>query len=92
MPDGACAHREHDGIAVHYSQASVHAGTLMGRRVSTVQWGFARLVEDLGLQYDMLSYDEIEKGRLSEYKVLLMPASSAISPAVRRSSASCGQM
>ena len=75
------ARREQDGIAIHYSQASVHAGTLTGRTHSQAQLGFAHLVEDLGLQYDMLSYEQIEQGQLNRYKVLLMPASTAVSPA-----------
>ncbi|MDY0165069.1 MAG: beta-galactosidase trimerization domain-containing protein [Thermoguttaceae bacterium] len=75
------ARREQDGIAIHYSQASVHAGTLTGRTHSRAQLGFARLVEDLGLQFDMLSYEQIEQGELGKYKALLMPASTAVSPA-----------
>ncbi len=75
------ARREQDGIAIHYSQASVHAGTLTGRTHSQAQLGFAKLVEDLGLQYDMLSYEQIEQGGLAKYKALLMPAVTAISPA-----------
>lgn len=71
--------REHDGIAVHYSQPSVHAGTLTGRAHAKAQWGMARLVEDLGLQYNMLSYQEIEEGSLADYQLLLMPASTALS-------------
>jgi len=73
--------REQDGVAIHYSQASVHAGTLTGRTHSRAQLGFARLVEDLGLQFDMLSYEQIEQGQLGKYKALLMPASTAVSPA-----------
>ncbi len=73
--------REQDGIAIHYSQASVHAGTLTGRTHSRAQLGFARLVEDMGLQFDMLSYEQIERGELGKYKALLMPASTAVSPA-----------
>ncbi len=73
--------REHDGIAIHYGQASVHAGTLTGRSHSRAQQGFIRLVEDLGLQFDMLSYEQIEQGQLGKYKALLMPASTAVSPA-----------
>jgi len=74
------AERQHDGIAVHYSQASVHAGTLTRRRLEQVQWGFMRLVEDLGLQYQVLSYEQIEQGQLDDYRVLLLPASAALSP------------
>jgi beta-galactosidase len=72
--------REQDGIAIHYSQPSVHAGTLISRDHAAAIWGFARLVEDLGLQYDVLSYDQIEQGGLRGYKVLLLPASNALSP------------
>ncbi len=73
------AERLDDGIAIHYSQASVHAGTLLGRRPDDAQWAFARLVEDLGYQHRMLSYEEIEQGMLQDYRVLLMPACAAIS-------------
>ena len=75
------AQRQQDGIAVHYSQASVHAGTLTERNHAQAQWGFAQAVEDLQLQYDMLAYAQIEQGKLAEYKMLLMPASSALSAA-----------
>jgi beta-galactosidase len=76
------AQRQHDGIAIHYSQASVHAGTLFGRAGDSGPLsGFASLVEDLGLQYDVLSYEQIEKGKLKDYKILLMPACTALSPA-----------
>ncbi len=74
------ARREHDGIAIHYSQPSVHAGTLMNRSHAAAQWGFARLVEDLGLQYDMLADEQIREGKLDDYRVLLMGASAAIGP------------
>ena len=74
------ARRENDRIAIHYSQASVHAGTLLGRGIAGPQWGFARVLEDLGLQYDMLAYEQIEQGALKDYKVLLMPACAALSP------------
>ncbi len=73
------ARRLDDGIAIHYSQASVHAGTLLGRRPGDAQWAFAQLVEDLGYQHRMLSYEEIEQGKLEDYRVLLMPACTALS-------------
>jgi beta-galactosidase len=75
------AERLHDGIAVHYSQPSVHAGTLQGHNVASAQWGFALAVEDLGMQYDMLSNQQIEEGALEHYRALLLPGSTAISPA-----------
>ena len=59
----------------------MHVGTLMGRPLPQVHLGFARAIEDLGLQYDMLSYEEIEQGQLKDYRLPLMPASAALSPA-----------
>jgi len=78
------AERAGDGIALHYSQASVHGGTLLGRGVVSPQWGFARVIEDLGLQYDILASPELASGRLKDYKVLLLPASTALSSAEAR--------
>ena len=82
------AKRQNDGIAVHYSQASVHAGTLTERRLGQVQWGMMRLIEDLGLQYQLLSYEQIANGELDDFRVLFMPASAALTPqesvAIRR--------
>jgi hypothetical protein len=75
------ARRLHDGVAIHYSQASVHAGTLIGRSPVPPQTGMARWIEDLGLQYNMLASEEINEGQLAGYKVLLLPSSAAIGEA-----------
>jgi hypothetical protein len=75
------AQRQHDGIAVHYSQASVHGNTLLKGRLNAAQTGFCRLLEDLGLQYDMLSYEQIERGRLKPFRVLVLPSSVALTDA-----------
>ena len=76
------AKRADDGIALHYSQASLRCGgPLLGRGVDTSQWGFGRLVEDLGLQYDFVASEQIVSACLESYKVLILPASSALSPA-----------
>ena len=42
---------------------------------------FVRVIEDLGLQYNFVSYEQIENGELikSGYKVLLLPQSVAMS-------------
>ncbi len=72
------AQRQHDGIAVHYSQASVHANTLLGRHLSSAQTGACRLLEDLGYQYEMLSYEQIERGGLKGFRVLVLPSSFAL--------------
>ena len=75
------ARRANDGIAIHYSQASMLCGALLGRDADKPQWGFARLIEDLGLQYNFVASQEIERGSLKNYKVLILPASAALSPA-----------
>jgi hypothetical protein len=41
---------------------------------------FMRMVEDLGFQYNFVSYEQVEKGGLEPYKVFLMPTSIALSP------------
>ncbi|MFW6170280.1 MAG: beta-galactosidase trimerization domain-containing protein, partial [Planctomycetota bacterium] len=73
--------RLQDGVAIHYSQPSVHAATLQGHNLTSAQWGFALAVEDLGLQYDMVSNKQVEQGLLEDYRVLLLPSSTALSPA-----------
>ncbi|HYM12431.1 MAG TPA: alpha-amylase family protein [Bryobacterales bacterium] len=44
---------------------------------------FCRLLEDLGLQYNFVSYDQVEQGELLRrgYRVLILPRSSALSAA-----------
>lgn len=74
------AKRQHDGIAIHYSQASVYANTLLSRPMDSAQLSaFALLLEDLGLQYDVVAYEQIEQGCLANYKALFLPASTALS-------------
>jgi hypothetical protein len=50
-------------------------------RFARVRDSFMRAVEDLGLQYNFVSYEQIENGELAEsgYKVLILPQSVAMS-------------
>jgi hypothetical protein len=92
--------RTGDGIAIHYSQASIRAHWMFDSREDGVTWlrrlasyeqehsryaqarnSFVRVVEDLGLTADFISYEQIEKGGLAHYKVLLLPQSVAMSAA-----------
>lgn len=86
------ATRLDDGVAVHYSQSSVHAATwdptfgpLDRHWLATYQ-----TLEDLGLQYDCYAYAQLEADGLdpARYPVFVMPHSQAISPreaqAIRR--------
>ena len=71
--------RMHDRIAIHYSPASFHVGTFLGskERQESPQ-AFCHLLEDLGLQYDFISKEQMAQGKLSEYKALILPYSRAI--------------
>ncbi len=83
------AHRKHDGIAIHYSQPSINAALLMNKDQEIVQVrdAWVKLIEDLGLQYNFVSYKQVEAGLLNnpksedeKYKVLILPESIALSP------------
>ena len=84
------AGREHDGIAIHYSHPSINAALLVNKdtEIKDVRDGWVKLIEDLGLQYDFLSYQQVESGALNppsgtqgSYRVLILPESLALSPA-----------
>lgn len=78
------AERQHDGIAVHYSQSSLHASTWDGDwgRLDRVWRQAFAVLEDMGLQFDCRAYAEIEEDGLdpAEYPVFIMPYSQAVSP------------
>ncbi|MFH0796466.1 MAG: beta-galactosidase [Candidatus Omnitrophota bacterium] len=71
--------RENNGIAIHYSPASFHAETILGgrERVESPR-AFCNLLEDLGLQYDFISKEQMQQGKLADYRVLILPYSRAI--------------
>ena len=89
--------RTHDGIAVHYSHASVQIHWLLENVVHARDWvlnkydvrlhfngirnSWTKLIEDLGLQYDFVSRDQIEAGKLNPrtYRVFILPKSVAVS-------------
>jgi len=89
-----------DGIAIHYSQASMRTEWLLERRPDGDAWMkrdasyershnvFLRLreswghaIEDQGLQYNFVSYLQVEEGELQRhgYRVLILPHSSSLS-------------
>ncbi|HUS80973.1 MAG TPA: beta-galactosidase trimerization domain-containing protein, partial [Armatimonadota bacterium] len=57
--------------------------TLEGRdgQIESVRDAWVKMLEDLGLQYDFVSYKQIEDGKLDggQYKLLILPVSLAIS-------------
>jgi len=85
------ADRRRDGIAVHYSTASVRAEWITAfERGAKLKYegplakdrrGWLRLIEELGFQYVFLSAAQIERGALTggAWKILIMPFSQAVS-------------
>jgi hypothetical protein len=82
------ARREHDGIALHYSQNSINAATLLGKDEEIVRHrdAWVKLIEEMGLQYDFVATPQIEDGILrrgdsrgNRYRVLILPESFAVS-------------
>jgi len=77
------ATRDHNGVAVLYSQASVHASTIdptMGT-AEAARRAWVEVLEDVGLQYDFIASEQVESGLLVRggYRVLVLPACFALS-------------
>lgn len=76
-----------DGIAIHYSPASLHAATAAGlfqaEDSSRNFWAnvtcLTRILRDAHYQFDFLHEEQIAEGALAKYKVLILPWSSVIS-------------
>ena len=77
------ARRKHDGIAIHYSQPSIHAAWLSGDEILHVDDmdALVTYVQAAGLQFNFVSYEQIEQDELikGRYKALILPFSKAIS-------------
>ncbi|MBI4027189.1 MAG: beta-galactosidase [Verrucomicrobia bacterium] len=81
------AQRQLDGIAVHYSQTSVHIASLGLVRGLTIEkfndnlTSIENLIVNLGCQFRSLAYEEIEQGALvkEKFRVLILPLSTALS-------------
>ena len=74
--------RDSGGIAVLYSQASLHASTFYGSSDTTArQYDFIRMLEDLNYQYRFVSYEQLKNGILlkENYKCLVLPGAVALS-------------
>ena len=91
VSDPIAIHYSQASIRAHWMFDSREDGDSWPRRLSSyeathsrlarVRDSFVRIVEDLGLQFRFVSYEEIEKGELLKggYKVLLLPQSVAMS-------------
>jgi hypothetical protein len=78
------ARRDTSGIAVYDSRASFflnHAETSFGCDSPTAESSFIELIRRLGYQFDFVSARDVVDGRLSEYRVLVLPMVRAMSDA-----------
>ena len=77
------AKRRWDPVAIHYSQRSVHATTILGPYKSMVSacTNIQNILHELGLQPRYLSYEQIADGELvkAKYRIMFMPYSYAVS-------------
>lgn len=75
--------RTHNRIAIHYSQASLRSATINRElaRFSAIRDSLVDLMEDIGLQYNFVSYEQLEKGVLTtkDYAVMFLPMTTAVS-------------
>jgi len=80
--------RDNYGVAILYSQRSVHAATIDGTygRVPEAQAAALHVVEDLGLQHEFVSYEQLADGTVSKRgcKALILPCCLAMSQAEKR--------
>lgn len=83
--------RVYPGVAMHYSQPSVHANTLddaglkpagagCPQQIHASWLSFAWSMKEAGLQPKFVSGDQIVQGELSRYRIFIMPFSQAVSP------------
>jgi hypothetical protein len=83
------AERLDDGVALHYSMASVHAAGILGqhpgrgekatRSFPENRDGWVRLLDDLGLSFRFLATPQVEAGALDGKRVFVLPYSTALS-------------
>ena len=87
------ADRKQDGVGLHYSMSSVHAASItgnspegrqraIGRDFPADRDGWVRMINDLGMQFDFVSYEQVEKGELAvpRNRLFVLPLSMALSP------------
>ena len=79
------AKRQHDGIAIYYSMPTIIAGALTGeeRKINAARDAWVKLVEDSGLQYEFVAYEQVAEGLLDngEFRLVILPYTLALSRA-----------
>jgi len=75
------AKRRPPGIAIYGSQASLYLNQVdpMAMDSRQAEAAFMKLLENLGLQYDFVSYAQAVQGKLDQYALVILPAVRALS-------------
>ncbi|MBN1808806.1 MAG: beta-galactosidase [Planctomycetes bacterium] len=75
------ARHVNDPVAIHYSHATVNMDYIAGGNARDSRTAWVSLVEDMAMQLEYVSYEQLEKGVLEypRYKVFIMPSTSALS-------------
>jgi len=77
--------RRDDGIAIHYSQASLFAAmaTIKKRPWEQALNAWKYMLDDMGLNFRFVSYEQLENGALDNgrFKVMILPVSLCLSSA-----------
>ena len=88
------AERVSDGVAIHYSMASVHAAGVLGQHARSddedapvpakrdfpgARDGWVRALQDLGFSPDFAASEDVETGSLEGRRVFVLPYSLALS-------------
>ena len=72
-----------DGVAIHYSQPSIHGELIIGHaeNINQSQLVWVYLLRDLGIDPRYVSYEQVEQGELTKggYKLFILPFSVALS-------------
>lgn len=73
------ATRQHSGIALYGSHASLRLNPFVDRDSLRAEAGFVGLLEGLGYQFDFISQENAAQGGLDHYQVLILPSVTVLS-------------
>ncbi len=70
-----------DPVAIHYSHATVNMDYIAGGNARASRTAWVSLVEDMAMQLEYVSYEQLEDGYLTfpRHKLFIMPSTSALS-------------
>lgn len=75
------AERTRPGIAMLYSQRSIHAAKMLGWPALDNITSISEMIKDIGCQYDFISSEQLEQGVLAQrgYRLIVLPLAPCLS-------------